>query len=131
MFWKHAKISEILKNSVEFSKEIQFRQRVCLNLHWFKWKLASFKIEKKRTNIRGKVRVDKGSVFTSFAALQFNWYGYPYFHRNCAEYGRLGSKVARKRTAFTRNAGHSNTAPYTRPYFHCIRLYTVRLSVVK
>jgi len=56
--------------------------------------------------------------------IQVNRYGYPYFHRNFAEYGRLRSEIARKRTVFVRNIGHSNTAPYTRSYFHCIWPYT-------
>ncbi len=34
-----------------------------------------------------------------------NRYGYPYFHRNCAEYGRLRSEIARKRAVFIRNIG--------------------------
>jgi hypothetical protein len=32
----------------------------------------------------------------------------------------------RKRTVFSCNLGHSNTAPYTRPHFHNIRPYTCR-----
>jgi hypothetical protein len=43
---------------------------------------------------------------------QVNRYGYPYFHR--------------KRTVFSRNLGHSNTASYTRPHFQGIRPYTCR-----
>ncbi len=53
-----------------------------------------------------------------------NRYGYPYFHRNCTEYGRSRSRIACKRTVLTCNAGHNNTALYTRPYFTvygCIR----------
>jgi len=66
---------------------------------------------------------------------QVNRYGYPYFHRNCAEYGRLRSEIAHKRTVFTRNIGHSNTTPYTcrnlimiGPYF-CARYYGCIRSV--
>jgi len=38
--------------------------------------------------------------------IQINRYGYPYFHRNWAEYGRLWSEIARKRTVFILNTGH-------------------------
>jgi len=50
--------------------------------------------------------------------IQVNRYGYLYFHCNFAEYGRLRSEIARKRTVFIRNIGHSNTAPFP-PFARC------------
>jgi hypothetical protein len=42
-------------------------------------------------------------------------------------YGCLRSETARKRGVFTRNIGHSNTTPFMRRYFYCIRSYTDRI----
>jgi hypothetical protein len=66
-------------------------------------------------------------VYMSFILkTQVNRYGYQYFHRNFVEYGYLQSEIARKRTVFICNTGHSNTTLFMRPYFHCIRSYMYR-----
>jgi len=77
-----------------------------------------------------KISLSPPNVKNVLMITHVNRYGYPHFHRNCTEYGRLRSDIVRKRIIFTRNIGHSNTAPYTRLYFHCIRPYTCRNLII-
>jgi hypothetical protein len=60
---------------------------------------------------------------------QINPYRYPYFHRNFAEYSRLRSEIACKRTVLARDIGHSNTVPFTRLYTYNNLIMIERVDV--